>query len=70
MARRCGTAVTKDRVVDEAPLERERRAGIAERRSVTGGVVLLSGCCVANCSRTQASHALSSCEARHGKCSS
>ena len=37
-------------------------AGLAERRSVTGAVVLLAGCCVASWSRTQASHALSSCE--------
>ena len=37
-------------------------AGLAERRSVTGGVVLLAGCCVASWSRTQASYALSSCE--------
>ena len=37
-------------------------AGLAERRSVTGGVVLLAGCCVASWSRTQASNALNSCE--------
>ena len=37
-------------------------AGLAERRSVTGGVVLLAGCCVASWSRTRASYALSSCE--------
>ena len=37
-------------------------AGLAERRSVTGGVVLLAGCCVTSWSRTQASCALSSCE--------
>ena len=33
-------------------------AGLAERRSVTGGVVLLAGCCVASWSRTRASYAL------------
>ena len=38
-------------------------AGIAERMSVMKGVVLLAGCCVASWSRTQASYALSSCEA-------
>ena len=37
-------------------------AGLAERRSVTGGVVLLAGCCMASWSRTPASYALSSCE--------
>ena len=37
-------------------------AGTAERRSVTGSVVLLAGCCVASWSRTQASYELSSCE--------
>ena len=36
-------------------------AGIAERRSATGGVVLLAGCCVASWSPIQASYALSSC---------
>ena len=34
-------------------------AGIAERRSATGGVVLLAGCCVSSWSLTQASYALS-----------
>ena len=37
-------------------------AGLPERRSVTVGVVLLAGCCVASWSRTRASYALSSCE--------
>ena len=47
-------------------------ASIAVRKSVTGDVVLLAGCFVASLSRTQASNALSSCEAElllHGKCS-
>ena len=37
-------------------------AGLAERRSVTSGVVLLAVCCVSSWSRTQASYALSCCE--------
>jgi hypothetical protein len=38
-------------------------AGILERRSVSGGVLQLSGCCVLSWSRTQSAYALSSCEA-------
>ena len=38
-------------------------AGLAERRSATGGVVLLAGCCVSSWYLTQASYALSSSEA-------
>ena len=38
-------------------------AGGADRRSVSGGLIQLCGCCVLSWSRTQASYALSSCEA-------
>ena len=38
-------------------------AGVADRRSVSGGILQLCGCCVLSWSRTQSSYALSSCEA-------
>jgi hypothetical protein len=38
-------------------------AGAADRRSTTGGVVLVAGACVLSLCRTQATRALSSCEA-------
>jgi hypothetical protein len=38
-------------------------AGAADRRSTSGGLLLLAGCCVLSYSRTQASRAQSSCEA-------
>ena len=38
-------------------------AGIAERKSVTGGVLRLAGCVILSWSRTQNAYALSSCEA-------
>ena len=38
-------------------------AGIPDRRSVSGGVLLLAGCLVLSWSRTQNAYALSSCEA-------
>ncbi len=38
-------------------------AGADDRRSTSSGVVLLAGACILTFSRTQASRALSSCEA-------
>ena len=38
-------------------------AGAADRRSTSGGILLLAGCCVLSYARTQASRAQSSCEA-------
>ena len=38
-------------------------AGSGDRRSTSGGILLLSGCCVLSYALTQASRALSSCEA-------
>ena len=38
-------------------------AGTADRRSTSGGILLLAGCCTLSYARTQASRAQSSCEA-------
>ncbi len=38
-------------------------AGAADRRSTSGGILVLAGCCVLSYARTQASRAQSSCEA-------